>query len=59
MERVFIPRMYRCKECKTTFQSSYEGEYATCKCGKCAVDQTLWYERHIGGEREEIKDDIK
>ena len=54
MTTQFKPVIYRCSHCLSTFYSAYPGEFVSCQCGKCAVDQTLWYTRHIGGEREEV-----
>jgi len=37
-----------CKCCNDLIYSRYDGEYRSCHCGKCAVDQTPYYFRHIG-----------
>ena len=57
LTRRFDPHTYQCKKCSGCFSSSYPGEFVSCPCGDCAVDETLWYIRHIGGEREEVKND--
>jgi len=55
----FNPTVYRCNECYTTFVSKYPGDYVSCQCGKCAVDETIGYTRHIGGERTVVKEETK
>jgi len=56
MNKLFQPHTYQCKKCEGLFSSTYPGEFVSCKCGDCAVDETLWYVRHIGGERDEVID---
>ena len=57
-EKEFKPHTYACKKCGGHMKSTYSGEFVSCPCGDCAIDETLWYIRHIGGEREEVKDEI-
>lgn len=45
----FTPIFYKCPHCNDTFASSRSGEWVACKCGKCYVDQTLYYIR-VGGD---------
>jgi len=40
----------QCTHCDDTINSSYSGEYVSCKCGKIGVDQTEYYNRIIGNE---------
>jgi hypothetical protein len=53
---IFKPLRYSCDACGGHMISSYPGEFVRCPCGDCAVDQTIWYERHIGGKRTLVKE---
>lgn len=44
------PTRLQCTHCNDTINSSYSGEYVSCKCGKIGVDQTEFYTRMIGNE---------
>jgi len=50
---------YKCTLCNDVIQSSYSGEFVTCSCGKCSVDQTQYYTRLIGNihDMELVKDE--
>lgn len=37
-----------CNHCKTLLMSKYSGQYLSCTCGKCMVDQTEHYTRYGG-----------
>jgi len=39
---------YQCPDCLSIISSSYSGEFVSCTCGKCFVDQTKYYTR-VGG----------
>ncbi len=49
----------RCKHCGETIEGDKKGTYITCKCGKCAIDETKYYVRVIGNleDYELIKED--
>lgn len=49
----------RCKHCNTIIEGDGKGTYITCKCKKCAIDETKYYWRIIGNieDFEEIKDE--
>jgi len=49
----FTPSKYLAKCCGDIIQSKYSGQFVSCKCGKCFVDQTEYYTRG-GGEHLEI-----
>lgn len=44
----FKPAKFQCASCDDVIQSSYPGEFVTCKCGEISVDYTEYYGRHIG-----------
>lgn len=43
-----------CNHCKTLLISKYSGQYLSCQCGKCMVDQTEHYCRY-GGSPEDFQ----
>lgn len=49
----------RCTHCNSIIKGDKKGTYITCKCGKIAIDETLYYVRIIGNKEdfEEIKDE--
>ena len=51
----------KCKHCNEIIEGDGKGTYISCKCGKCAIDETKYYVRIIGNfedyERIEKKDD--
>lgn len=49
----------KCKNCNTIIEGDKKGTYITCKCGKIAIDETLYYYRVIGEPKyvEEVKED--
>jgi hypothetical protein len=49
----------RCKLCNTIIEGDKKGNLITCKCGKCAIDETPYYYRIIGNyeDFEELKSD--
>jgi len=47
-QKQFKPHEYQCPNCKDKIHSNYSGEYVSCQCGKCAVDETAHYIRMIG-----------
>ena len=55
----FKPSKYKCLLCDDVIYSRSEGEYTTCECGACAIDQTRYYTRLIGNihEMELVKDE--
>lgn len=44
----FKPIQYLCECRKEVLQSKYEGEFVSCSCNKCFVDQTRHYTRGGG-----------
>jgi len=50
---------YKCLLCGDIISSSYEGEFVTCSCKKCSIDQTKSYMRLIGNihDMELVKDE--
>ncbi len=50
----------RCKHCNTIIEGDKKGTYITCKCKKCAIDETEYYWRIIGNKEdwEEVIKDI-
>lgn len=48
---------WKCARCSDIIFSRYDGEYVSCKCGAIAVDQTPYYERHIGDFNSFVKVD--
>ena len=48
----------KCKHCNTIIEGDGKGTYITCKCNKCAIDETKYYWRIIGNKEdfEEIGD---
>ena len=59
------PTHLQCTHCNDTINSSYIGEYVSCKCGKIGVDQTEYYTRIIGNKgdylvvKQEDNDNVK
>jgi len=47
-EGYWPPPAYKCRECGDVIQSSYPGEFVSCKCGESYVDQTPHYMRAGG-----------
>ncbi len=52
MSKGFKPMKYLAKCCNTIIFSTRPGEFVSCKCGECYVDQTPYYTR-VGGEQAE------
>lgn len=46
---VFKASIYRCLSCNYKIWSSSPGQYQSCTCGKCSIDQTEDYCR-VGGD---------
>lgn len=46
--KAFRSAPYICLECLSIIRSRYEGEFVTCSCGKCAVDQSELINRTLG-----------
>lgn len=42
----------RCGKCDDVIWSKFAGQYAICKCGAIAVDQTPYYCRNIGDPKD-------
>lgn len=38
----------RCKQCNSIIEGDKKGTYIECKCGKVAIDETLYFVRIIG-----------
>lgn len=49
----------RCKICGDVIEGDKKGTYITCKCKKCAIDETPYYWRIIANKEnfEEVKDE--
>lgn len=49
----------KCKHCGETIEGDGRGTYITCKCRKCAIDETEYYCWLIGniGDYELIKEE--
>lgn len=45
---MFKPDLYKCPDCLTEIYSRWPGDFVSCKCGACYVDQTNEYIR-LGG----------
>ena len=48
----------KCTHCNIILEGDKKGTYIQCKCGKCAIDETLYYCRIIGNREdfEEIEE---
>lgn len=44
----FKPHKYQCPTCEEVIFSSYPGEFVSCLCNNCFVDETQHYIR-VGG----------
>lgn len=42
------PSKFKCVKCDDIIWSKYPGEFVSCKCNECFVDQTRYYMRSSG-----------